>query len=103
MVIPLTRTDGEPQRDAPSAKGLNFKSSPIKDISFKSEKKLPDIVKPFTGLPFLPFSILKPPEESEKSPVMALAPACSPSTEVTYMPSPAATSRSSREPFTGLI
>lgn len=103
IVIPFTRTDGEPQHDEPRAKGLNFKSSPIRDISFRSEKKLPDIVKPFTGLPFLLFSIINPPDDSEKSPVMAFAPACMPSTDVTYIPLAAALSRSSSEPFTGLM
>ena len=103
MVISRTSTHGEPHLLAPSANGLNFKSSPTAMMSFNRLKKLPDTVMLFTGVVFLPFSMRKPLAASEKSPVIGLAPACIPSTLVMYTPFPACSIIFSKLPFPGLM
>lgn len=89
-----TSTLGEPKAVMPVAEGSST-LVPTAVIFFKSSKKLPATVKDFTGVVFLPFSIMKPALCREKSPVTGFAPACRPLRELIYTPFPAFSKSSS--------
>ena len=67
---------------ADTPEGETVTSLPISTISWNTSNKLPETVIRSNGLPFLPFSIMKPVDCNEKLPLCGFSPACNPWTSV---------------------